>query len=179
MARGHLRLEKSVPDLCIRLFASGNIHPWHLHPGHLRPTICVRKHPSRTFESRHLRITVIRFWWKISSKADANVRNGNVRDGSFRTQMFGHNCTDANVRDGSFRMQMSGRKCQDSNIRTEKSGTQISGRKWPLAVWLSVELIKVLSQAPLKAGSKHASSQKILPSSNIFGWPELLRVLST
>ena len=36
-----------------------------------------------------------------------------------------------------------------------------------------------LSQAPLKDGSNPAWGQKILPSNNIFGWPELLRFIST
>uniref|UniRef100_A0A914ERE7 Uncharacterized protein n=1 Tax=Acrobeloides nanus TaxID=290746 RepID=A0A914ERE7_9BILA len=81
LAFGNISPGHLLSDICVRLFASGNICPGHLSPVHLRPDILQvsgHKCPGR------------------------NCLNANVRDGSFRTQMSGLNYSDGKVRDANF-----------------------------------------------------------------------------
>ena len=103
LARGHYRPETSVPD------------------------ICVRKHPSRTFESRA-------FAFGRLVKILMNVR----------TQMFGTGMPETKVSGLNFRTQLFGRKCPGrkcprqlflvvfvwAHVRTQIFGRKSPGRKF-------------------------------------------------
>ena len=117
LARGHLLPETSVSDICVRLFASGNIRS-----GHLRPDICVRLFASGNIRPRylspvHLRPDIcvcVRTFYKFQ---DANVRNATIWTHMSETEMS--------------EMEVSGRKCPGANVRTQLFGRKSPGRKFP------------------------------------------------
>ena len=89
--------------------------------GHLRPTICVRKHPSQTFESR-----AFASGSKLSRRLVKILMN--VRTQLSGRRCPGRKCPRRKFPDANIRVQMSGLKYSDGKVRDANFRTQVTPR---------------------------------------------------